>query len=127
MMLSKKIAEPEETAQEGQDGGHSESIAVPEEVATDSTAALGSTEFEEHQQNAESQSKSEICNGEGVQDHDAQSKAEEGQEGAIDEELGLEEPLLPNGHQVGHSIPEGLPMRYKAMFQDHSSVQAMHV
>ena len=108
MMLRKEIAEPDESFCEDNQGGHAETVALPEEVATDTTAALDRTDSVNNQQDVEfhpgashSAPESADCNGKAhVEDLPPNDKAEKRQDAGGEGDKGLEEPLLPNGHQV---------------------------
>lgn len=112
MMLRKEIAEPDENFCENNQGGHAETVALPEEVATDTTAALDRTDSVDNQQDEEphedashSSPESADCNGKAhAEDLPTNDKAEKRQDAGREEDKGLEEPLLPNGHQVSLQI-----------------------
>ena len=107
MMLKKEVIEPDESFCEENEGGHSESIAMPEEVATDTTAMLGAADGADSLQRQKQEKETSSSNVESVLSH-GELSGEPPQDGQAEsrhdvgkgDDRGLEEPLLPNGHQV---------------------------
>lgn len=112
MMLKKEVAEPDESSCEDNEGGHSQSIAMPaEEVATETTAGLepdnsSSSQLKKERQNGASNSILDAAAGSRKSLGEEPSKDDKSVEGYDDErgeDKDLEEPLLSNGHRVSNT------------------------
>ena len=114
-MLKKEVAEPDENFCEDNEGGHSESIAIPEEAATDMTVALElPDDADSHQHKvAENEASSsspdpaalnDKLSGESSRDEPAEMRHDSRREDGREDNQALEEPLLANSHQVRNAL-----------------------